>query len=376
LLKKNNANYNTQLPKLESDLSKHAEEYATTNDRKEFTINGLYYSEFIQRKKQDHEESKMNERKEKQIIKDNMKRNESRYGSKPITPLAIRNKRKLLNTHHESQMATPSRMRNSKLMKTESTPGTSVLGSNAKIVKPVSRPGIQPKLSVASKRKSKTPAKNRFRKSIKGALKFDSTINETIKSTGMTSSSSYQTINSTAGSNSSRLVTSTSRIASSRTNSGLQKKTMPPQSASAKYSAATQRIDKLQNVMQSTASSTFIEEENFENIENIDKTVMDKQKNKQPAQKIPSKFGTNKFNFDSSKLSTPDINYTEFSRDLVKMQGNLKANLSRFGASTLGDRTNTSTFSSKYSTRSGKTTPSANNVQSEKEKLTSTLIMN
>jgi hypothetical protein len=317
-----------------------------------------------------------------------MKRNERRYGSKPITPLAIRNKRKLLTTHHEaSHIVTPSRMRNHKLMKTESTPGTTILGgssrlgSNIKISKPVSKPGLQPKLSVASKRKSKTPAKNRFRKSVKGKLNYDNTINETIKdkSTGMTSSSSYQTINSTAGSNSSRLVTSTSRqgLATSRINSGIQKKTMPPQSASAKYSAATLRIDRQSHVMQSTASSTFIEEENFENIENIDKTVIDEKKKEKTSQKS-LKFGANKFNFDSSKLNTPDINYNDFSRDLVKMQGSLKENLSRFGStpSTLGDRTNTSTFSTKYSTRSGKNAgANSNEAQSEKEKLTSTLLM-
>lgn len=118
--------FNSQLPRLENELMHLAVEFAEHG--KEFTIHGLFWSEFIQRRKQDHEESKMNERKEKQIMRDNLKRNESRYGSKPITPLAIRNKRKLLATHHESVVSTPGRVKNSKLLKTDATPGTSVLG--------------------------------------------------------------------------------------------------------------------------------------------------------------------------------------------------------------------------------------------------------
>ena len=95
--------FNSQLPKLEEDLREEALEFANSGDRKEFLIHGLFYAEFIQRRKQDYEESKMNERKEKQIIKDNLKRNESRFGSKPITPLAIRNKRKLVTTQHHQE---------------------------------------------------------------------------------------------------------------------------------------------------------------------------------------------------------------------------------------------------------------------------------
>ncbi len=236
--------FNSQLPKLEEDLNIHAREFAETGDKKAFTIYGLFFSEYIQRKKQDHEESKMNERKEKQIMRDNLKRNESRYGSKPITPLAIRNKRKLLNVHHESTISTPGQIKNPKILRTDATPGTSVLGaSRMGSAKPATtRAGMQPKLSVAAKRKSKTPAKNRFRKS-RGPLQFDTTANETIKdktAVSVASSCSYQTINSTVNSNSSRM---TNPIASRSTRqTGTVKATKPPpQSSSAKFFAASKR---------------------------------------------------------------------------------------------------------------------------------------
>ncbi len=236
--------FNSQLPKLEEDLNVHAREFAETGDQKEFTIYGLFFSEYIQRKKQDHEESKMNERKEKQIMRDNLKRNESRFGSKPITPLAIRNKRKLLGAHHESTISTPGRVKNPKLLKTDETPGTSVLGmSRMGSAKPgTARSVMQPKLSVAAKRKSKTPAKNRFRKS-RGPLQFDTAANETIKdktAVSAASSCSYQTINSTVNSNSSRLTNlATSRI--TRQTASVKVNKPPPQSSSAKFAAASQR---------------------------------------------------------------------------------------------------------------------------------------
>lgn len=383
--------FNSQLPKLEEDLRVHADEYQNTNDRKEFTINGLFWSEYIQRKKQDHEESKINERKEKQIMRDNMKKNESRYGSKPITPLAIRNKRKLLTTQHESVLSTPSRLKNSKVMKTETTMLSNQSKMGSKIGTKPTRTGIQPKLSVAAKRKSKTPAKNRFRKS--RGLQLEATMNDTIKDkTAVSASASYQTINSTVGSNSSRLA-STSRIGSMSSRSGLAGSkskigSVPPQSSSAKFAAASLRIDSL-NVMHSTASNTFIEEENFENLE-TDQTIFNNnnklKKSSTPANNgtaMPTrKFGANKFNFqhpDNSKYekfsASQDINYTEFSNDLVKMNSDLKANLSRFGASTLGDRTNNlSTVSTKYSSTRSKLGTSTRGQASEKDKLTSTML--
>ena len=84
----------------------------------------------------------------------------------------------MLTTHRDSQLATPSKMRNSKLIKTDvtSTPCT-VLGesnfleasANISTIKAapskVGQHGVKHKLSVAAKRKSKTPAKNRFRQS-------------------------------------------------------------------------------------------------------------------------------------------------------------------------------------------------------------------
>ena len=92
---KSRKNFQSQLPKLEEEIQKLASEYEQINGGQEYTVFGLPMTEFMHRKKLDYEESKMNERKEKQMIKENMKRNESKYGSKPVTPLALRNKRKV-----------------------------------------------------------------------------------------------------------------------------------------------------------------------------------------------------------------------------------------------------------------------------------------
>lgn len=382
--------FNSQLPKLEEDLAQHAYEYANSNDRKEFEIGGLFWSEYIQRKKQDHEQSKMNERKEKQIMRDNMKKNESRFGSKPITPLAIRNKRKMqLTTMGESTMVTPGRTnKNPKILKTDNTPGTSILAGSTRGVagsKVSTRAGMQPKLNIASKRKSKTPAKNRFRKSRGLVAEANAShMNETVKSTA-----SYQTINSTTNSSSvSRLGTSTMSTASNKfgysrtaTASKTSKPaaTGPPKSLSSKYGKSAAASSSTPTVMHSTASGTFLEDENFEGIENVDITVRSTVSTKSTSRSKLGVPGANKFNFqhpDSSKyekLGVNDINYSEFSRDLVKMQSDLKANMSRFGGSTLGDRTNSSTLSSRYGTRSGKAALGTR-TQTEQEKLTSTLL--
>lgn len=50
--------FNNQLPKLEDELSKLAEEYKQINGGQEFTIHGQVFSDFIHTTKLDYEESK------------------------------------------------------------------------------------------------------------------------------------------------------------------------------------------------------------------------------------------------------------------------------------------------------------------------------
>ena len=121
-----------QLPRLEEDLEILAKTFRDLNGGKEFCVQGIFFMEFINRKKFDHEENKMNQRKEKQILRDHVKRNESRYGCKIASPLALRGKRKLGATHQDTQLQTPSCtiIRSAKQLKTDTTTvGTpSVLG--------------------------------------------------------------------------------------------------------------------------------------------------------------------------------------------------------------------------------------------------------
>ncbi len=76
--RKRNA-FGKQLPKLLKEISELATDYEKLNGGKSFTIDGLHFSEYIAKKKYDHEESKQNERKEKQIMKDQIKKDKSKF---------------------------------------------------------------------------------------------------------------------------------------------------------------------------------------------------------------------------------------------------------------------------------------------------------
>ena len=182
------------------------------------------------------------------------------------------------------------------------------------------------------KRKSKTPAKNRWRKS-RGpnpAPDFNLQLNmdDTIKST--VSTNSYQTINST--SNSSRLGLSTmstmssgsnkfgfSRTAASSSGASIARPVTklagPPQCLSAKFAKAAAAA-----AVASTPSATFLEEENLESIENFDMTVRSTVSSTSITKSRLGVPGTHKFNFQhpdaakyQGKLGSNDINYSEFS---------------------------------------------------------------
>jgi protein regulator of cytokinesis 1 len=71
--------FKVQLPKLEDEIVQLAQEY-TENCEKEFTVYGMNFMDFMNHKKQLYEESKLMERKEKQIMRDTIKKNESKFG--------------------------------------------------------------------------------------------------------------------------------------------------------------------------------------------------------------------------------------------------------------------------------------------------------
>ena len=116
--------YNTTLPKLEEEIKTLAAEYAEINGGQVFKIYNDPYDDFIYKKRLDHEDTKQNQRKEKQILRETVKKNETRYGSKPATPLALRLKRK----QQETLVQTPGSK--SKLQRTDSTIMSNTPGSS------------------------------------------------------------------------------------------------------------------------------------------------------------------------------------------------------------------------------------------------------
>ena len=71
--------FNSALPKLEDELVGLAKEYERNTGGQVFMIYDDPFAEFIYKKKLDHEDNKQNQRKEKQIMRDTIKKNESRF---------------------------------------------------------------------------------------------------------------------------------------------------------------------------------------------------------------------------------------------------------------------------------------------------------
>jgi len=258
--------FEKQLPKLFSEISELATDYEKLNGGISFTINDLYFSEYIERKKYDHEENKQNERKEKQIMKDQIKKNESKFGiSKISTP--VRNKRKM----------PLSNLQLSKMIKTDSTLcGTPSLSST----RATAVETLKPKLTVHDKmkgRKSKTPKRKSLRKSLKSrqqkvnkpvkidqddTLASDLTLKTTIVSSFASSNTTRSNI--TNMTNTSNMTTSSNKF---NFNYGISsnKSKGPPLSSSSKYVANSER-----QVMTSTASNSMLEEEDFNDLENFE----------------------------------------------------------------------------------------------------------
>lgn len=283
--------FNSELPKLEEELKQLASEYASMNGGQEFTVFGQSFADYILTTKLDYEESKQKEKMEKQVLKDTQKKNETRFGSKPKTPLALKNKRKMFSINHQdSNINSP--IRRSKLQKTDvtasvaNTPGTSIMSSNRSTMAGV-KAKINSNLNIKSKlakRKSRTPGNKRLLRRSKMLNKpVENNGNDTTLKTTFSS-----TIQSSVSSNTSKIKHNGSKC--------------PPLSSSSRF-VSNQNI----NRMTSTASNTFIEEDS-ENV-NQDALVI------QAAAKITEILATSN---GETKLFNCDVNYMEFSRDLSK----------------------------------------------------------
>ena len=285
--------FNSELPKMEDELKKLAIEYAEMNGGQEFSVFGQPFGDFLLTTKLDYEESKQKEKIEKQVLKDTQRKNESRFGSKPKTPLALKNKRKMMSNNQDSHLNTPGR--HSKLQRTDmtastvhtpgSTLGASRLGMGA--VRSKISSNISAKSKILNKRKSRTPGNKRLLRRSKMMAKPEDTDNDTTLKT--TFSSTIQSMTS-----------NTSKMTTSKISNNSSK--CPPLSASSRF-VNQQSVQR----MTSTASNTFIEEDG----ENYDRECVVTQAAAKISELVAIKSG-------ETKILNCDINYMEFSRDLPK----------------------------------------------------------
>jgi hypothetical protein len=298
----------SSLPRLEDEIKKLSADYHELNN-KPLKIFDDPIEEYIYKIRLDHDESKKNQRMEKLIMKENVKRNETRYGSKPATPLALqRAKRKqqetLCQTPNGGSGSTATSRNRSKLQRTDSTMAstpTRLYASNVSTAKTgagAAQSHLRSKLALG-KRKSKTPNKlhkqygDRMRRSrnklaadaaaaAQAALENDVTVLSTDTTTKTTSlmSTIMSSTNASSCSNKSSLLPKQTKPTASLL---LGSKRAPPLSSSSRY--ASNYATSLKAIattgenatgtnthfgisrMTSTASNTFIEEENLENIE-------------------------------------------------------------------------------------------------------------
>jgi hypothetical protein len=272
-------------------------------------------------------------------MRDVIKKNESKFGSKPITPLALKNKRKQLG--EASHLNTPSMLVPSRgpqhNMSKMTTPGSTILGASRLIgTSNMAGPSksvlhqMQAKSKAIAKRKSRTPGGKRRLSKIMMAQAAKDQLAEESKLTQDTTLCSTRTFMQTTTStlSSTSQMSSTSSLASKQkqafASNFAQKKTThlavpssygtskhPPLSASAKYVAAgvatasRNMIDR----MTSTASNTFIEEESFTALENACNVT-----NKY----VPSNMAT----AAAAKITqmVADVNYMEFSVNQLYLQ--------------------------------------------------------
>jgi len=361
--------FNTALPKLEEDIQRLAAVYKEMNGGQLFKVFNDLYEEFIYKTKLDHEESKKNQRVEKQILRATVNKNETRYGSKPITPLALRNKRKQQATMLLTPGSSRSQMqRTDSTMSSQATPGSSRLYTQKtatiktsyqikSIAGQLKRKSKTPKTSLKrlsgkgpinmNKRKSKTPNRQSSKAAKQAVASYQDTDATILSSESTATSTKTSSLLSTLYSNASSCSTNASSIINgSKLKTGniaytnASKTKGPPVCSSSKFAynynknglAGAIASSNQFGGMTSTASNTFIEEENIENLENYPSdSVLSGNKHQASLFHAVSAKLSNEFQLPMSiadtKLHTGETNYSEFSSQLSKNK------VIRYGAS-------------------------------------------
>ena len=277
--------YNGALPKLEEDIQRLAAEYKETNGGQVFKIFNDSYDDYIYKKSLDHEESKKTQRIEKQIMKTMINKNETRYGSKPATPLALQ---QIKRKQQETLLQTPgSRAKMQKIdstLSSQPTPNARLFAAKTSTAKS-SAYGIgaaKSKLTM-NKRKSKTPKQSARLLRRSRQIAANAALTQDADATVLSSDSTTKTTSlmSTLMSITNGSTCSTNASSTNKTNTlgAAAAKKGPPVSSSSKFAFNYNQktLSKQASVdmskfgitrMTSTASNTFIEEENLENLEN------------------------------------------------------------------------------------------------------------
>jgi hypothetical protein len=164
--------FQSQFPKLEDELKKHAEEYRKTNGGELFTVYGYQWNVYLDILRKDYEQHKQNEKNEKKAttatkttacstFKNTILVN--KHLSKLATPSfqksSIKRKNNECITSALGQQ-TPSLIRNSKLQRTESINENTMTSTIISVTPKANRFLLNSK---NVKRKSRTPLKNRLR---------------------------------------------------------------------------------------------------------------------------------------------------------------------------------------------------------------------
>lgn len=174
---KSRKQFQLQFPKLEDELKRLSDEYEKTNGGETFQIYGYEWNIYFEMLKKDYENHKLNEKKEKQAAaagnannnnyNNNVNKKDTfinKHTSKLITPL---NNQKITSVKRKNDLylqQTPSIMRNSKLQRTDCNNDDNTLTSTISAT-----PGTAKFNKLlnknTSKRKSRTPMKQRLRQS-------------------------------------------------------------------------------------------------------------------------------------------------------------------------------------------------------------------
>lgn len=144
--------FNTQFPKLENEIASKANEFEELN-QSHFSVYGFKWCDYVSQVKQSYQDRKANEKREKQIVKDQIKLGEMKYGSKAATPLSrLGANVSAIKRKNDCTSHTPSiLMKTSKIARTDDTQSTIMRTPKATIASRIVNK------SKNIKRKSKTP---------------------------------------------------------------------------------------------------------------------------------------------------------------------------------------------------------------------------